>query len=383
MRNSFKKYITRNLLNVPGWRTKKKIVVFESDDWGSIRMSSQYAYQSLLKEGYPINDDLYNIYDSLETSEDLVALFETLNHFKDQNGNHPIITANTIVGNPDFEKIKQSNFSRYYFESFTETLNRRANNDGTFRLWQQGINNRFFKPQFHGREHVNVHYWLNALRKKDAYFLKAFEYGVFGINNMIEGNRSNYMAAFDYATIDQLENIKIAVKEGLQLFESIFGFKSRTLIAPCYVWSHELEAVANEEGVRAIQGIPYQYMPCIGRNAYQKEMHFTGSKNKYGQTYLIRNAFFEPTLEAKNFSVDGLLKRIETAFIWGKPAIIGSHRINYIGSLVEANRTNNLNSLKSLLTAILKKWPDVEFMSSDQLSELIENSRSGDNKMDL
>ena len=28
--------LMRNLSNLPGWRTKKKIVVLESDDWGSM-----------------------------------------------------------------------------------------------------------------------------------------------------------------------------------------------------------------------------------------------------------------------------------------------------------------------------------------------------------
>lgn len=41
---NLKQYITHNLLNIPGWRTNRKIVVIESDDWGSIRMPSQEVY---------------------------------------------------------------------------------------------------------------------------------------------------------------------------------------------------------------------------------------------------------------------------------------------------------------------------------------------------
>ena len=49
---SFKAKLMRNLSNLPGWRTKRKIVVIESDDWGSIRMPSKRAYEELkLKEG--------------------------------------------------------------------------------------------------------------------------------------------------------------------------------------------------------------------------------------------------------------------------------------------------------------------------------------------
>lgn len=31
----------RHFLNLPGWHTRRKIVVIESDDWGSIRMPSK------------------------------------------------------------------------------------------------------------------------------------------------------------------------------------------------------------------------------------------------------------------------------------------------------------------------------------------------------
>ena len=49
---NIKQTITHNLLNVPGWRTNRHIVVIESDDWGSIRMPSKEVYDKLLKEGY-------------------------------------------------------------------------------------------------------------------------------------------------------------------------------------------------------------------------------------------------------------------------------------------------------------------------------------------
>ena len=44
-----------------------------------------------------------------------------------------------------------------------------------------------------------------------------------------------------------------------------------------------------------------------------------------------------------------------------------------MGSLDEKNRTQNLKLLKTLLHKIVKKWPDVEFMSSDELAGLINN----------
>ena len=55
-----------------------------------------------------------------------------------------------------------------------------------------------------------------------------------------------------------------------------------------------------------------------------------------------------------------------------KPATIITHRVNYIGFLETGNRNQNLNLLKILIQTILKKWPEVEFMTSPELGQIIE-----------
>ena len=35
------------IYNIPGWRTKRHIVVIESDDWGAIRMPSRQVFDFL------------------------------------------------------------------------------------------------------------------------------------------------------------------------------------------------------------------------------------------------------------------------------------------------------------------------------------------------
>ena len=48
MLNHFKKELLQTITNVLAYKTNRKIVVFESDDWGSIRMPSKLAYSNLL-----------------------------------------------------------------------------------------------------------------------------------------------------------------------------------------------------------------------------------------------------------------------------------------------------------------------------------------------
>ena len=89
---------------------------------------------------------------------------------------------------------------------------------------------------------------------------------------------------------------------------------------------------------------------------------------------MVRNCFFEPSL-TKNFKVEDTLKEIEISFRWKKPAIICSHRLNYIGYLDKKNRDRNLEYLNNLLNTILVRWPEVEFMTSVELGEIIEKSK--------
>ena len=65
------------------------------------------------------------------------------------------------------------------------------------------------------------------------------------------------------------------------------------------------------------------------------------------------------------------MQQIEAAFRWNLPANISSHRVNFCGHIDPKNRETGLKALKELLDAIVKRWPEVEFMSSDQLGDLI------------
>lgn len=359
---SLRQIFTHNLLNIPGWRTKRHIVVFESDDWGAIRMPSKEIYNKLLLEGYRVDKNVYESNDSLAREDDLTALFEVLYKYKDKNGNHPIITANCAVANPDFYRIKGDDYQHYYYEPFTETLKHYKGCEHSFELWKQGIDEGLFKPQFHAREHLNTARWMHDLQNKEEDVLHVFEYGIMGLFPK-ERKNNIYQIALDDSEY-RLQPLNEVISEGLDLFENIFGFKSETFIAPCYTWRPELEKTLFEKSVIGLQGMVYQRVPG-GKHI----KHFMGTHNGFGQIYTIRNCSFEPT---QGSNMDDCLNRMKYAFRWNKPAVISAHRINFIGAINEKNRSESLKQLNELLLEILKRWPEVEFMSSDQLVKEIQ-----------
>jgi len=371
MLSNIKHNVSHHLLNLQGWCTSRKIVVIESDDWGSIRMPSKEVYEKILRAGIKVDKCHYNKYDSLASEKDLICLFETLTKFNDKNGKHPVITANTIVANPDFEKIKASDFKEYFYENFTVTLERYPFHTKSFELWKQGIAEKIFIPQFHGREHLNVKRWLRALQTGSQESTLAFENRLFGLStNIASEKRKSYLAALDFDDENELSWQMNMLKDGLEIFEQLFGYKSKSYIAANYIWHPNIEEQLHQSGVVSLQAGNSHIIPG-GQKPNRVIRHKLGEKNALGQTYLIRNALFEPSENPNKDWVKSCLKEIAIAFNWNKPVIISSHRVNFIGYIEESNRENGLQALCHLLSIMLSKWPDIEFMSSDQLADLI------------
>src|SRR5690606_9009195 len=137
------------------------------------------AFRRLLKKGYPVDQCPYNINDALESNEDLEGLYEVLDSVKGADGKPAKFTANSLVANPDFGKIRGAGYQKYFFEPFTETLKRYPSHHRLMELYQEGIDKGLIQPQFHGREHLNVPRWMKALQKAEPAVLHAFDEGVF------------------------------------------------------------------------------------------------------------------------------------------------------------------------------------------------------------
>ena len=375
---NIKRALAKNYINFRGWSSKKKYMVIESDDWGSIRMPSKEVYDFLLKKGVGVDKSYFTKYDCLESNDDVELLFDVLASYKDNLGNYPVITALTIMANPDFEKIKASSKKEYHFEFLKDTYKKYPNHSEVMNLWKgTGIKENLLWPQFHGREHINVKKWMRAINADDENENLAFD------NKVILGLRKDrlshtrgqfdYMAAFEYENEKHMKKIESIAANGLQLFNNVFGFKSKSFAASGSIRGDHLDRVLSENGVLYHQ-LGQQFVPQPD-GKLKMINKFWGDKNKYGQIYWRRNATFEPSKSPDDDWVNKCLKDIEIAFRWGKPAVINSHRVNFSGGISTKNRDNTLKLLNSLLKGILLKWPDVEFINSEQLGDVISGNR--------
>lgn len=373
MLSKLKHTIFPHLINLRGWRTNRKIIVIESDDWGSIRMESRKSYDYFLNMGLPVDRCPYNRYDAIESSEDLTELFLVLTSVKDKEGNNPVFTANNVVANPDFDLIRKSGYHTYFHEPFTTTYAKYPEHSQSFKTMKEGLSAGIFFPQFHGREHLNVKRWMCALQEHDKFAHEAFDHNMFSLHYSSNPvYRNEFMDALDFDSNVESIELQKNVSDGANLFESIWGFPSQSFMANCYIWSTDLEPTLKVAGINYLQGsfIQLEPKPIKGR-FYTKKYHYLGQKNKSGQRFLIRNVMFEPSQDHSIDWVNKAMHEISLAFAYRKPAIISSHRLNFIGFIDPLNRKKNLALLKSLLISITNKWPDVEFMTSVQLGDII------------
>lgn len=368
---SIKKKIHNHKNNILSWKTVRKIVVIESDDWGSIRMSGKTAFDNLLKAGIAVDKSHYNLYDGLESNADLEGLFEVLSKHRDKNGRHPVFTGANIVGNPDFGKIKANNFSEYVFEPVTETYkNYGVRHNRVIELYREGISKRLFIPAYHGREHLNVKRWMKALRENNPVVQLGFENGVTGMPF-----EKDLQAAFAVDDFKEIAQHKEIMAEGLDLFQALLGFRTEFFVPPNGLYFNASSyQLLKDNGIKYLNSRKRMVLPDEHGNMV-KDYRYTGMRNKFGQYYFIRNSFFEPSAPMNINHVDDCLKQIETGFFWHNPVIISSHRVNYIGWLHTKNRDRSLAMLDELLTKIIKRWPDVEFMTTIELGELISSGK--------
>ncbi|MDT0294064.1 hypothetical protein ACFQ3R_06220 [Mesonia ostreae] len=357
---------------IRGYKTSRKIVVIESDDWGAERIPSKRVQQELENKGIDIKQNPHSRYDILEREDDFNALYEVLHKINQEFiDKKPVLTANFIMANPDFDRIKEARFQEYHYEQFSDTYAKKDRNNSTEKMLYDGIKNGFIKPQFHGREHINVLTWLDLLKKNNLDFRNAFDLNCYAIDSKtLDENKSNLMASYDYTMQEGKAFVDKSIVEGLSLFKNFFGYDSDTTVAPRYVWNNDIEDIFKKNGVNLMQTAVVQKKSTLGN--YTDIWHHTGEK-KNKMYFSVRNAHFEPAYNSKTDWIKQVMGKAKIAFLLRTPLIISTHRLNFVGGLCEKNRSSNLKQFHLLLSSLIKEYPNIEFMTSEGITKIMKN----------
>lgn len=353
--------------NLRGWKSRRKLLIIESDDWGAIRMPSRQAWERLLAAGIRVDQSRYDSLDCLESRDDFQALMTVIDAHRDANGRPAVFTFNTVMGNPDFEAIEHDGFECFYhqhlFDSYRDYHGENLEPD-----WRKAMDQGLIHPQFHAREHVNVPLWMRDLKSDHSEAREAFTERFYGLTTKTSSQRQvNYLAAFWPESQPELASALRRLRSGLRMFQETFGYRSKTFIACNYILPDQAEPLLKHEGIRLLQGQRGQFVPSGQESSGRTRRNFTGQRTADGLLRSVRNVMFEPFKSDSNDWVDSALAQISQSFALRRPAIVSSHRVNYTGGLSRSHRDRSLEMLDRLLSTVRRRWPQVEFMSSDQL----------------
>ena len=373
-------FLTRALLTnikgIPGWHCREKYVAFAVDDYGNVRLASREARDHLESRISGFGGQM-DRFDAVETREDLEALFEVLGSVVDRDGRNPVFTAYALSANPDFHAMCKERI--YAYETLTQTFQRLAAAqpqayEGAWELWQEGMQRGLLRPQFHGREHLNIPLLENKLRRRDRDIEEnlAVE-SLAGLGGVPDMPGVAFTQAFGLSDLSQLDQQREIIADGLKLFEQIFGFASATFAPPGLKLHKSLDEYARLLGIASIDKPFYGRQPA-GKNRTRRSINFLSSPRKDRVGKIVRSLSFEPSSGIKNDPVGQALREIEAAFRWKKPAIISSHRVNYSGHIDPSNRKKGISELKKLILRIVKNWPDVRFIAIDELTDIMKQT---------
>ncbi|OYU85067.1 MAG: hypothetical protein CFE24_03665 [Flavobacterium sp. BFFFF2] len=370
--SSITSFLRQSATNFKGKGLSGKVVVIESDDWGSIRTPRKGAHELLEKFGIKWQKSPYLSFDHPASAQDVVALLDVLKRHTNQLGQHPILTANVNTSNPDFDFIRNNQFQEYRAQPIQQTFEQLFTpSENPLAVWKQGIAESLFYPQFHGREHVHVATWLKLLKQKDPLFTAAFDLGFWGITpEMYPKLKTNIQAAFDGPIAENKAFIANSIQEGVAQFDTLFGFKPKTFIPTNYIWTDAYNDILIENGFTGVQGMKFQLLPKETLTASRTMSRRWNGQNRGGLIQTVRNTVFEPSfyaIDQRNHLVDQCLMQLSNAFLWRKPAVISIHRLNFSSQLNTQNRDVNLMLLDELLAKMLKRWPEIVFLTAEQL----------------
>ena len=162
-------------------RFKQKFIIIESDDWGLTGAINKDGI-SYMKKNYGNQNFSRWTTDSLETVDDISLIYELLYDFKNSFKRPPVITANFITHN-----INYNDHSRLSFLPLSQYLNK---NKKLKKIYLDGIDNGMLYPQLHGYCHYDIEkleLFFNTVEGRDL-----FRHGFLNGKSTIKGHLSDF-----------------------------------------------------------------------------------------------------------------------------------------------------------------------------------------------
>lgn len=302
------------------WSTVRAVAI-ESDDWGLAGfVPSADAWEDL--DRHELETGRFpEVYwqSTLEDSAMVAALNRTLAGHVGRDGHPAVMQPNYVMSSLAHV---QDRWEKYDLPSLPPGYRRPG-------LWQavaQGIEAGTWYPEFHATWHYDPDH-----RKEGALASAlAREVTARGIMLFPGSEKAKELGAWRSRRVLEQE-----LDHSLAVFSSLFGREVNSVMAPDYHWDDRVESMWQSRGIRVIQGKREQINPHWGSGRVGRARKFVARQwNRWrypGRTYLERNCRLEP-VQATDPEAVVRACILDTRRAWsaGQPAIVESHRVNFI-----------------------------------------------------
>lgn len=342
-------------------RLDTPIVVLQSDDWGLVGVRDGEGAEELRRQGFEPGRSPYGGY-SLETAEDLRALYGVLERHRDASGRAACMVFNFVMANVDFGRALERGLDTDTLIPLGDGLPAGWERPGLLEAYHEGIGRGLVYPALHGLTHFNLRAAQGLLKGNSPAGERLRALYRSGTPQLEE---LRGVLGFEYLTPGEgwldLEEQGRLIGLGARLFEGMFGTGARSACAPGYRangWTHK---AWKDHGIAAVQNGP----------AAKSLPH----KDRNGLWMLYRMVELEPAAHG-DWSEEKAHSDAEEAVRRGAPVIVSVHSINF-HSTVGKYREGTLEKLDRLLGYLERRFPNLRYGHDGDLIELFDAAEKG------
>jgi len=308
------------------WR-RLKAVVIESDDWGLCAWSADANAHRVLADTPAYRHPSGRRYggSTLESAADLEAMGAILSSAAGEDGIAPVMQANTVMASPDYDRLHAPMFDAETLplRDFPEPPSR-WRRPGLDRALRAVTDSGVWWPELHGLHHLPEAAWLNALRRGEPDARRAFEHQSMVCAAVEKGGEYGEDEPLD------LRRRNLALAAGK--FRALFGRDPGSFCPPDYHWDPALDRDAEALGLFTFQGVPESAGARAPR--FRRLFHRFRWPHFDGRRFALppRIAFEPLTAEgpSESLGVERTWRAVQEAWRRGQPAVISTHRMNYV-----------------------------------------------------
>lgn len=314
----------------------RPVVVVESDDWGP----------------GPVSD-----------AQMLERIAGLLADIRDTKGRPAVMTLGVVLGKPDGAAILANDCRQYH---------RRALDEPRYapivEAIGRGCGAGVFTLQRHGLEHC----WPSALLARARSATRVHEWLADDdarSEALPPELQSRWIDAAELPSSPlPADDVLAAVEQEAEMFRRIFGEVPTVAVPNTFVWTDDVERAWASTGVSCVVTCGRQY---VGRAADGSllppvRQMFNGAAGVDGIRYVVRDAYFEPI---RGHRAEQVWAAVAERTELGRPTLLEMHRESFVAGAEAAERA--LAELERALRGVLRRHPDVHFMSTAALHRLL------------